>query len=991
MRTALLAVRLRPPFRVRAISFAVPRCSEDTPKSKAKRTRRKASDLPEVALSRSGEPAAPLEEWNGGLTGRTKKTTLMTSDEPENETSKKTRTLRKSRAKKASEPPNKDNTLPKTELALEIIRNLERFPHCLLLTRVGQFYESYFDQSMEIAKLLNIKLTSKSWGGNRVPMCGFPLMHLEKYLKVLIRGHRRSVALCEEFKRENDRFERRVTRIVTPGTLIDETFLNPYENNYVLSVSCLPGTTSEQSTIGLAWMDVSTGEFFSQESPLATLHDEIVRIAPKEIVLSEKMRNLPAHPVCQAIAEEQNLFVSYIRGREASIALQEAEEPNSDDLTLPAPIFPTYASDEAEAISQLTTYLTENLLDHMPTLSRPVRQGTDMRMQIDGHTIRSLEIVEGMREGGTVGTLLSVINRTTTSSGSRLLSRWICAPSTSIAEIKTRQRVVSFFYARPHLRTDLIGLLRKIEDTARIVQKFLAGRGTPDDLRNIAAAITIWEEFRERITLERQMEPIEQGRLLNWETIDSLLSNMVSLKALSLKINAAVAPAEDTEIGENESEEPLDPMAIPTTPRPNSFGIYKWFINPSYSLALQSLHGQLEELRKEKENLELAYQAKYFANSLTLRISPQLGFHVHARKKEASKLTADKAEFTSLSESGTTKTFFNQRWLKLGNSLMETAGMIMELERDAFKELREAVTKESRNIRRNARVIDEMDVTIGFAELAVQHNFVQPVVTEDTEYHVVNGRHPTVEVGLLGSGRLFMPNSVHLDPSSRLHIITGPNMAGKSTLLRQTALLSILAQIGSFVPADSARIGIVDRLFSRIGANDDLFRDRSTFLVEMLETAEILNRSTAKSLVIMDEVGRGTAVSTALAIAFATIHHLYARNQCRGLFATHFHEVTDMLGYNEQTRKAEGFFKDIAFFCTSVDELDDGAFSYSHRLKPGVNRDSHGLKVARMGGMPPSALDVATHALGHLIGNNKKSLIARSEELRALGDKLASL
>ncbi|KAG8797612.1 DNA mismatch repair ATPase msh1 [Serendipita sp. 399] len=484
------------------------------------------------------------------------------------------------------------------------------------------------------------------------------------------------------------------------------------------------------------------------------------------------------------------------------------------------------------------------------------------------------------------------------------------------------------------------------------------------------------------------MEQMEQGQLLNWDTMDTLLSNMVSLKDLSLKINAAVAPEEDSEVGDIEEEQPLDPMAAPTTSKPNVFGTYKWSIKPNYNPELQRLHEQLERLRWEKEDLELAYQAKYFASTLTLRASPQLGFHIHTRKREASKLTADRENFTPLSESGSTKTFFNQRWFQLGNSITETANMIMELERNAFNELREATTKESRNLRRNARLIDEIDVTIGFAELAVERNFVRPEVTEGMEYRVVNGRHPTVELGLLQSGRLFMPNDVHLDTSARLHIVTGPNMAGKSTLLRQTALLAILAQTGSFVPADSARIGVVDKLFSRIGAKDDLFRDRSTFLVEMLETAEIMNRATSRSLIIMDEVGRGTSVSTALAIAFATIHHLYAHNRCRGLFATHFHEVADMLGYDERTSKAEGFFKDIAFFCTSVDELENDEFSYSHRLKPGVNRESHGLKVARMGGMPQSALAVASRALAHLNEGDKHSWIGRSEELKALGNEL---
>jgi DNA mismatch repair ATPase MutS len=271
---------------------------------------------------------------------------------------------------------------------------------------------------------------------------------------------------------------------------------------------------------------------------------------------------------------------------------------------------------------------------------------------------------------------------------------------------------------------------------------------------------------------------------------------------------------------------------------------------------------------------------------------------------------------------------------------------------------------------------------------------------------VVNGRHPTVELGLLTSGRVFTPNTISLNPASQLHIITGPNMSGKSSVLRQTALIAILAQAGSFVPADRAQMGIIDKVFSRVGAKDDLFRDRSTFMVEMLETCEILRRATDRSLVIMDEVGRGTTVKDGVAIAFATVNHLYSVNKCRALFATHFHEVADMLGYNDDAAPATAF-ENIGFFCTDVDETDvrsrwlpvplipthlsdqDGHFAYSHRLRPGVNRNSHGLKVARMAGMPPAAVEIASRALEWIDGRGG-NWVSDRRELRILGERLSA-
>ncbi|KAI0361808.1 hypothetical protein OH77DRAFT_1516722 [Trametes cingulata] len=919
------------------------------------------------------------------------------------------------RKRKSTVQPSEEIEPPATPLAIEILDNLARYPHCILLTRVGQFYESYFDQAAEVSRLLNIKLTRKTWSGQRILMCGFPLMHLNKYLKMLVQEHNRFVAMCEEFPRNpalgaKGGFDRRVVRIVTPGTLIDEPFLNPYENNYLLSVSPAPspvpaphsvaGVLPPSLPVGLAWIDVSTGEFYTKQTTFAGLRDELVRICPKEVILSKSSSTDGSDPVERVVIEE-GCFVSYFAPSESApepVELTSVEEGTPDDVTsdiqLSEGLLPAVLTDEeTKAVELLTAFMHANLMEHMPSLSSPTREASSNRMQIDSHTVKALEIREGMREGGTTGSLLSVVKRTVTTSGTRLLARWLCSPSTSVTEVNARQSLVAFFHARPYLRQDLVQVLRDAEDATRIVQKFLLGRGSFCDLSAICATVDIWSSIQEKILMERKMERQEgnQEDDAEWASIEALMGRLVDLSGLSNRIRMALVQREAAAaIGEEMTDELPSDGGPPQLRDPrNPLGIVEWTIKPEFSEQLTRLHATLQRLLTERHDLERRLQTQYNAPSLTLRASPGQGMHVHiARKKEASKLQ-DSKDFVALSESGSTCTFFNREWSQLAAQITETTFAISIAEKEAFELLRNEVTAHSSHLRRNARIIDELDVTLAFANLAVEMRFVRPVVKEGTCYHVVNGRHPTVELGLLTAGRGFTPNTVAFTPDSQLHIITGPNMAGKSTLLRQTALIAILAQAGSFVPADHAEIGIVDRVFSRVGAKDDLFRDRSTFMVEMLEASDILRRATPNSLVIMDEVGRGTTVEDGLAIAFATVHHLLSVNGCRAMFATHFHELADMLGHDPESHKGQGPFSKVAFYCTNVDEIEDGSFAYSHRLTPGVNRDSHGLKVAQLAGMPDSAISVARSALEWLKKHSAQRA-GRGTELHALGQTLAS-
>ncbi|KAI0961363.1 hypothetical protein AcV7_000482 [Taiwanofungus camphoratus] len=934
---------------------------------------------------------------------------------PRAEPEKKPRRGRRRKTEGASESATESaiQAQPKNALATEILDNLAKFPHCILLTRVGQFYESYFDQAMEVSRLLNIKLTQRTWDGQRIWMCGFPLMHLNKYLKVLVQNQKRFVAMCEEFPRSpvlgaKGGFDRRVVRIVTPGTLIDEPFLNPYENNYLLSVvsqgSCTGGSENTLSElVGLAWIDVSTGEFFTKNTTYEGLRDELVRIGAREIVLDRENMSEESHPVRSAIAEE-GCFTSYFSlTGSADIPPHFADNSSdSDDLTSNASSAFTESmltGPEVDAVKLLTAFMRANLLEHMPLLSSPSRETSSGRMQIDAHTLKSLEIREGLSDGGSTGSLLSVVKRTVTSSGTRLLARWLCSPSTSVREINARQSLVAFFRSRQFLREDLVQALGDVEDATRIVQKFLLGRGQPSDLSAICSTIDTWTSIRNRVGLEKDMERQERSCLEDeeWASLDALMRRMSDLHELASKIDTAIVRTDTTttegslELGyseaEAEAEEVMITSSIPTRYTKNTFGGDNWTIKPEFSEHLANLHETLKQLLARREKLERRLQSTYDAPSLTLRSSPGHGMHVHVGrgKRDSSKLKRSPL-FLPISESNSTNTFFHQDWSQLGAQIVDTVTAIYTAERDAFETLRIEVNLRAGDLRKNARILDELDVTVAFAQLADEMNFVRPILKDDPSYHVVNGRHPTVELGLLTAGRTFTPNSISLSPSSYLHIITGPNMAGKSTFLRQTALIAILAQTGSFVPADAAEIGIVDRVFSRIGAKDDLFRNRSTFMVEMMETSEILRRATPNSLVIMDEVGRGTTVLDGLAIAFATVHHLVSNNRCRTLFATHFHELSDMLGCTSDHR-GQGAFSDVSFYCTDVDETQDGYFSYSHRLRSGVNRDSHGLKVAQLAGMPESAVGVAQSTLSWL-KERRADETRISDELQKLGQSL---
>ncbi|KAG9098321.1 DNA mismatch repair ATPase msh1 [Ceratobasidium sp. 370] len=714
--------------------------------------------------------------------------------------------------------------------------------------------------------MLNIKLAQRRWGvrGRIVQMAGFPLAHLDRHLKTLVQTEKRFVALCEEFRKPNaplpipgarkrgyaaSPFERRVVRVVTPGTLIDESFVNPYDNNYVCAVV---STNANSTDIGIAWMDVATGEFFTQLSDPAQLADDLARISAREIVLDKSLEGPEHadHPIRKGLAEGST-SVAYCDTKDepttAPLPLL-SPPPSTDNITAvsasdaaaeidseQSTSRPVFTPAETLAIQLISSFLQANLRESMPTLEAPVRVQEDARMHIDAHTVRALEIQKGAQGETNTGSLLSVVRRTVTSSGSRLLSRWLCGPSTSVTEIQTRQALVALFHGRIHLRRDMLVLLRQTGDAIRLVQKLQLRRGDADDLLAIAETIGVHSEIVARLRLEMKVSKKTEMEQDQFMSLSLLLGRVSDLSELAKRIGTAVHVTTPI-LGEGELRREL-PSAGDAESDDASLDSKNWSIKPDFDPELHKCHKRFKKLKAQEDEMQRRLQIEYSVSTLTLKMAPPHGIFVHisnTRKYGAQIRTSP--EFIPLSKSGSTESFFYKPWSELGTSIIQCQAEIFQAERNALEALRTEVGGHAVALRRNARIIDEIDVTVGFAELAAEMNFARPVVNNRAQY----GRSPS-----------FLP-AFSLTPP--------PEQAGKSTVLRQSALIAILAQTGSFVPADSAEIGVVDRVFSRIGARDDLFRDRSTFMVEMLEAGEILRRATNRSLVIMDEVGRGTTV-----------------------------------------------------------------------------------------------------------------------------------
>ena len=530
------------------------------------------------------------------------------------------------------------------------------------------------------------------------------------------------------------------------------------------------------------------------------------------------------------------------------------------------------------------------------------------------------------------------------------------------------------------LRERTIILLRRCHDSHRLLQKFTFGRGDPDDILSLASTVIATQDLVATLTGDRKEE----------EFIRALVTriHLDGPSALSKRIKEAIDEegvvqqrrVEDEEAGEMQalaqevvvsegSKEDSNILKKPARRRKSasirerhSDDNEAWIMKPGASPNLQYLHTDLITLAQEKIALAQSLSERLGVTSLTLRFTPGLGHICHVKGKD---MKTDLFSVRSVSSSKSTRSFHHPEWTSLGQRLDQCKFRIRNEEQLVFNNLRKAVISNIVKLRRNATVLDELDIACSFATLAAEKNWIRPILNTTSTHKIVAGRHPTVEGGLEVEGRTFVSNDCFVGTPRKTWLITGPNMAGKSTFLRQNALITILAQVGSYVPAQYAELGIVDQLFSRVGSADNLYRDQSTFMVEMLETSLILRNATSRSFVIMDEIGRGTTPEDGTAVAFACLWHLGTLNKCRTLFATHFHVLADMVS----ERGVEG----VGYYCTDVEEDGDGeGFRYVHKLSEGVNRRSHALKVARLAGLPDEAIGVAREILEK--GKEKESM-----------------
>jgi DNA mismatch repair ATPase MutS len=525
----------------------------------------------------------------------------------------------------------------------------------------------------------------------------------------------------------------------------------------------------------------------------------------------------------------------------------------------------------------------------------------------------------------------------------------------------------------PILRERIVSELRRCHDSQRLVQKLALGRGEPDDLLALASTISATEDlvYIVRKWADEYVDPLLSGPEVDCLTTMISRIHLEGPNTLAQRINDAVDQeglvlqrrieesetrevvefAQSIACSEGLREDAAAGRKSSRKKRPSSLKEHyldtrdAWIMTPTASEALRRLHDELEQLVQRKSTLEEDLRDRLGAPSLTLRWTPGLRYICHVKGK----MTQNIEELRSVSSSKSTRSFHHPEWSKLGQTLDQVKLRIHAEEQDVFRTLRQQVIVNLIKLRSNATVLDELDIACSFALLAKEQGLVRPILNMTTTHKIIGGRHPTVQGSLQEQGRTFVTNDCFVGDKEKVWLITGPNMAGKSTYLRQNALITIMAQVGSYVPAEYAEIGIVDQIFSRVGSADNLYRDQSTFMVEMLETAAILKDATPKSFVIMDEIGRGTTPEDGVAIAFASLNHLYHINQCRTLFATHFHKVADL------SKDMAG----VAYYCTDIAEDKQGGFHYLHKLRNGVNRESHALKVARLAGLPEVAIKVA--------------------------------
>jgi DNA mismatch repair protein MutS len=781
----------------------------------------------------------------------------------------------------------------------------ERHPGMLLLFRMGDFYELFNADAEVASRVLGLTLTSRD---KTIPMAGFPHHALDTHLRKLLHaGHR--VAICDQVEDPavaKGLVRREVTRVVTPGTLTEDNLLDPRRANHLASIH-LQGTQ-----LGVAWLELSAGQFQAADISWESLGDELGRLSPSECLCAEES---PAR------------LVDQLRETAPEMALTQRPDWTFDAATARAALFHHFGvttmagfgfDDEQPclvAAGALLLYLQETLKANLAHLGRlrPYRQ--HHFLFLDEVTRRSLELTRTLREGGRAGSLLAVLDRTVTAMGARLLQEWLVAPLASRKPIEARHDAVAEFKDEHHLRQELRGSLAEAFDLPRLTTRISTGRASPRDLAAVNRTLALLPKIKARVTARRSV------------LLQELEARLELCPDLREALDAALA------------EEP------PLSPREGGV------IRRGYDADLDELHAIARGGKEWIARFQAEEITRTGIASLKVGYNKVFGYYIEITHAHASKIPTDYQRKQTLKNA---ERYITPELKAYEEKVLTAEEKIHEREYELFVSLRDRVAAQTGRLLQTAEVLATLDVLAALADLADTRQYCRPELVDESVLEIVDGRHPVLDQSLpLGT---FVPNDVHMGPEAGLVLlITGPNMAGKSVYIRQVALLTLLAHLGSFVPARQARIGLTDRIFTRVGASDELNRAQSTFMVEMTEAANILNNATCRSLVILDEIGRGTSTYDGVSLAWAITEYLHDQVGGRALFATHYHELAQL------AERLPG----LRNYNVLVQEWQDEVV-FLHKIAAGSTDKSYGIHVARLAGVPEEVLDRAKEVLAEL-------------------------
>jgi DNA mismatch repair protein MutS len=790
-----------------------------------------------------------------------------------------------------------------------------KYPDCILFFRMGDFYETFYEDAKTCSKVLGLTLTSRNKGDNPIPLAGVPYHAVDGYLKKMLEAGYK-VAVCEQV--EDPRIakgvvKRDIVRIVTPGTLTDDILLDAKKDNFLCAISL-----DAKKQAAISWVDISTGHFFAQQLPEGKLLDELLRLSPAECLLPDRRGELfeaetkkLARDITQltkvSLTERPSWYFDPYQAKQrllkhfGTATLEGFGISDNDDGLIPP----------AGAIIEYLNETQKTTLSHIRNLKKVERQNF---LQIDPASLRSLEILQTIRTESTKGTLIDCLDETLTGMGGRMFRNWLCMPLCDIGAIELRQDAIEELKNTDAGPSDIRKLLSNISDTERIAARISTFRATPRDLLALTATL------RQIPLLQQILQQFHADLLIR------LAGQCDSMDELADLLEAAIEPECPSHLRDG--------------------GVIKTGFNQE----LDSLRSISRDGQSWLKNYQKEQARRTGIGNLRIGYNQVFGYYIEVSRSAADKVPADYVRKQTIKNA---ERYVTEELKKYETQVLSAEEKALELEQQIFDDLRQQAAQYISRMQTLAETIAQCDCLAGLTYLAKRRNYIRPKVTAGGELIIQDGKHPVLGE-MIGSE--FVPNDIKIGSGAGdILVITGPNMSGKSTYIRQIALLVLMAQTGSFIPAKDAQIGLVDRIFTRVGASDELVRGQSTFMVEMTETANIINNATEKSLVILDEVGRGTSTYDGLALAWAITEHIANKIKCRTLFATHYHELTEL---------AE-LFANVKNYNVAVREwMDEVVFLY--KILPGGTDKSYGIHVAKLAGVPQSILERSKEILEEL-------------------------